>query len=258
MKPIALLGEELSAQLPALQYLCTQYQLGVLPMPIQLPAMQRTGLQAMWTLGFAGALVSGPLSESLLPICHRVSPEARYAGQIDTLTLAQQEVDGFSVLEDALYNFLREAEFRSYGARMLVIGDSSLARVAVRLARLGFSRVVWASSQVFAAERVLQQLPAGIERFAIHTRDETLASLLERTDLVIQAGEALPTRLWQPYHALLDLSDSGGQLALERQGGQVLSRELWKAHHMVAQFQQLGISGLNAEQVREAYQYYSR
>ena len=225
-RPLALLGEGLAPLLKVLAHLPLE-RLEFTPVVVPFSTVPST-LGALSTLGFLGALVDPNLSGRIFPSLERLSTAARTCGAVDTLSLLGGEYQGGYALEEALRVSLENRGFRLFGAKLMVLGSGPEAVAAVQLARAGASRLVVAADTLPQAEAMARTLPATgdssskLARYALTLNDERLESLVERVDLVVQAGAMLPPRLWQPYHTLLDLFENEGGRFLSRVGGQVL------------------------------------
>ncbi|MBC7645723.1 MAG: hypothetical protein H7095_01240 [Pseudopedobacter sp.] len=226
-RPLALLGEGLAPLLSVLARLPLE-RLEFTPVVVPLGTIPTT-LSALNSLGFLGALIDPSLSGKIFPALERLSPAAKTCGAVDTLSLLGGEYQGGYALEEALRTSLENRGFRLYGAKLMVLGSGPEAVAAVQLARAGAARLVVAADTLPQAEAMARTLPATggdsshkLTRYAITLGDERLESLVERVDLVVQAGATLPPRLWQPYHTSLDLFENEGGRFLSRVGGQVL------------------------------------
>ncbi len=237
-RPLAILGEDSADLLAPLEEFLQEHQVNLTPLVIPYKNPRSLTL-ALGTLEFAGAIVDPSHWAGLASHLERLNGAARDAGAVDTLSRMGIELSGSFLLGEALQLGLERSLFQAKGARLMILGSGPLAYAAASVARQGFSRVVVAADNLPEAERLKKVFPANLERYSLSIHDSALLSLLERTDLVIQAGHTLPTRLWQPYHTVLDLMETEAATTVQRVGGHVISPLLIQAEHLRLQLEQI-------------------
>ncbi|GEM49201.1 hypothetical protein [Deinococcus cellulosilyticus] len=210
MKPVALIGPHQPELPEVLRRVFEESHLQLVPhtLPQTHPS---SVLQSLSTLGYAGGLISDDFSESYFSYCARVGVEARRIGRIDTLSSLGGGFDATHTLEDSLFQWMENSGYRSAGAKVMVIGGNFKAKVALQLARLGFVSVMLAAQSMSVAEDLLKVVPVGIEKYPLVVGGYTFASFMEQQDLLIITEDVGKLR-FQPYHQVMDLSDTYGQV----------------------------------------------
>lgn len=162
-----------------------------LPLPAKPEDLGRA-VQGMRALGFAGANVTIPHKEAVLPWIDELSHQARLIGAVNTLVFGDGKVSGHNT--DAagfLFSLREEAGFDPAGRTCLILGAGGAARaVAVALGRAGAGTVYIANrtrEKAAGLARLLDQ-ELGVAARALSLEENELVPVLERSDLVVQAS----------------------------------------------------------------------
>jgi shikimate dehydrogenase len=171
------------------------------PLPTP-PARLAEAVRGLAALGFAGANVTIPYKEAVLPLLDRLDPEAELSGAVNTIVVEElgdraclvgHATDGAGFVAS-----LREATGRDpAGMTVLLLGAGGAARaVAAALARAGAARLLIANRTAGRALALAQTLTARLGSAAsirapriegLPLDRAALAPYLPIVDLVVQA-----------------------------------------------------------------------
>lgn len=160
-------------------------------------------------LGFAGALIFG--EEAGREACQAVerrSLDASDLGSVDAIAVAGDATLGDFTAGRAILASLRQGDWDPRGARVAALGGGVIARALLReLAAAGAEEVVLVARTAPEAEQALPTMPAGVRGRAVAAADPTVATLLERCDLLLRSEDVLPPLpgVLGPHLTLLDL-----------------------------------------------------
>lgn len=166
------------------------------PLPAP-PARLAEAVRGLAALGFAGANVTIPHKEAILPLLDRLDPEAELSGAVNTIVVEGSGLVGYATDGAGFVESLREATGRDpAGMTVLLLGAGGAARgVAAGLARAGAARLLIANRTVPRALALARGLAARlgpasaaaprVEGLALEPA--ALAPHLPAVDLVIQA-----------------------------------------------------------------------
>ena len=169
------------------------------PLPVP-PGAVEDALRGLKALGFAGANVTIPHKEAVIPYLDEVTPAARAMGAVNTLLVRREDgtarlvgdnTDAIGFLED-----LRAAGFDPAGRRCLVLGAGGGARAVVyALAQAG--------AQVTLHNRTPRRAQALVQALTPHLPGVSLTALpagTRLTDLDLAAFDLLvnttPVGMW--------------------------------------------------------------
>jgi shikimate dehydrogenase len=125
------------------------------PFPVR-PDLVHEAVRGLAALGVAGANVTIPHKQAVLPACDELEPVARRCASVNTLVVR----DDGSVLGTST-DGEGAARIGAAGASVLVLGAGGAARpVAVALADRGAARISVAARRRAAAERLAEELTA--------------------------------------------------------------------------------------------------
>ncbi|CCO08863.1 shikimate dehydrogenase [Desulforamulus hydrothermalis] len=107
------------------------------------PNCLRQAVEGMRALGLAGANVTVPHKQSIIPLLDKVDTAARIMGAVNTVRLEQGKLVGYNTDGPGFIQFLAaEANFSPQGKRVLLVGAGGAARaVAVALAGAGAAAI---------------------------------------------------------------------------------------------------------------------
>jgi shikimate dehydrogenase len=158
------------------------------------------GLRA---LGFAGANVTVPHKQAVMPYLDQLTPAAQAAGAVNSIAVCE----GGALLGDTTdgYGFLRDLEEHGVGAprRAVVIGSGGAARsVVYALSEAGSAVTVCARNEAKAAAlcaAVDQALPNRAGRLSVAAFPSEMGEAVRNVDLLVNAtslglheGDAAP------------------------------------------------------------------
>jgi len=227
-----------------------------LPVPPERVGEAVCGLAA---LGFAGANVTVPHKQAVIPFLDELTPIARAVGAVNTIvvrpdgSLLGDSTDGAGFMADLRAQI---ANRKSQIAQVLVIGSGGAARsVVYALAEAGAS-VAIANRTLDRAQDLCQTLaaalPDAVGRLSAHSFPDALAGLAAKSDLIVNTtslglheGDPLPWDASVPFRPdqvvydliynrpteLLALARSQGAIAIDGLGMLVhqgaLAFEMW-------------------------------
>lgn len=167
-------------------------------------------VRALPVLGFAGALVFGDdARREAARTVVRSSLDADELASVDAVTVAGDTTLGDHVGARALVDGLRTAGWEPRGARVVALGDGTGLRPVLReLAAAGVEDVSVVAADAPTAEQALPSLPNGVAGHGLAVRDPAVATVLERCDAVVRAGDVIPPPLDRlgPHLTLVDLA----------------------------------------------------
>lgn len=163
----------------------------------EIPAAMRDLRQAAAEGRIAGANVTVPHKQSVLPHLDRLDPTAALAGAVNTIVLTRpgpdgkRELQGFNTDVDGLVEALVEIDARLAGARFVILGAGGMARAAVAAAlRQGANEIRVCARDPLRGQEMLDAVaeewrgPAPL--LACTTLDEA-PRCLEDADVLVQA-----------------------------------------------------------------------
>lgn len=238
---VALLGDPVAHSLsPALQNAAFAAQGDALVyVALRTPRARLAAvLRGLRAAGFAGANITTPLKEAVLPLLDGLAPEARAARAVNTIVAKGTRLVGHTTDGLGAVAALREAGAEPTGSKALVVGAGATGRaVAHALADAG--------AHVLVTNRTAPRARALAKRLggeAVPWRRAALAAALARARLVVHCtplgrdGRSLPfpAALLGEKHVVLDAVYRPGGTPLERaareRGAEVLPGEALLLH----------------------------
>jgi len=138
-----------------------------------------------------GVNLTIPLKEAALPLMDRLTPAARRAGAVNTVTFGDGGVEGHSTDGEGFIRSLADAwRWQPRGARVVLLGAGGAARsVAFALAAAGARRLVIMNRTSARAQELAARLRAAGEPGTAATPADAAAwrTLLAGTDLLVNA-----------------------------------------------------------------------
>lgn len=182
-------------------YLAFAVEPGVLPAAIE-------GLRA---LGAAGANVTMPHKETVLPLLDDVSGDAREVGAVNTIQRFGDRLIGHNTDVDGLREFLSaDAGCDVSSRRAVVLGSGGAARAAVKaLSDLGASEIWVAARDEGKAGRLLG-LSSGVRATFVPWSEAAAAAekahvVINATPLGMNKEDPLPEARWSAGQEVVDL-----------------------------------------------------
>lgn len=166
------------------------------------------GLRA---LGSAGANVTMPHKQAVIPLLDDVSGDARAVGAVNTIEFLGDRLIGHNTDVDGFREFVsKEAGVAVKGMSSVVLGAGGAARAIVRaLEELGVGEVSVVARRAEAAEEVASSAHPGFARAAPWERAQALAEasgvIVNCTPLGMRGEDVLPGALFREGQLVLDL-----------------------------------------------------
>jgi shikimate dehydrogenase len=188
MKRVFLIGSPVAHSVsPAMQHaafralgLDWQYELLETPKAALAPTVAR-----LRAADCAGANVTLPYKEEVLPWLDDVTDRARQIGAVNTIVRRDGRLIGDNTDGDGFTRCLRDAGVDPRNKLVAILGAGGAARaVAVATAELGAARLVLFNRTLARAESLAAFLRAGFSHVAIAVND---VSALVRSDLIVNA-----------------------------------------------------------------------
>jgi len=154
-------------------------------------ARLRAALREASRRGYRGVNLTIPLKEAALRLMDRVTPAARRAGAVNTVTFECGRMEGHSTDGEGFLRSLREAwGFRPAGVRAIVLGAGGAARsVAAALAGAGARSILIVNrhpARARALARAFRRVAGAVEGRS-WPPPKAWTSLLARADLLVNA-----------------------------------------------------------------------
>ncbi len=179
------------------------------PLPVR-PEDVGEAVAGLRALGFAGANVTVPHKQAVMPHLHELTPAAVAVGAVNTIVV-QEDVTMLGDTTDG-HGFLRDLDEHGVipGGRTLVIGSGGAARaVTYALAEAGGSVAVCARDAAKAydlCQAIADTLPSAAGRLSAHAFPSAIAGLAPAAHLIVNAtslglheDNALPWDLSVPF-----------------------------------------------------------
>lgn len=158
------------------------------------------GFRAM---NFAGANLTIPHKEAVIPFLDELAPTAAMMGAVNTIEVNQGRLVGHNTDGDGFVRSLLEEGVGVAGARCLMIGAGGAARgVAVALARAGIAEIIIANRTLEKAEELASLISARIpdvtatgislSEEALRRSAEGINLLVQTTSVGMKPGDPLP------------------------------------------------------------------
>ncbi|MEK7474520.1 MAG: shikimate dehydrogenase [Candidatus Coatesbacteria bacterium] len=153
----------------------------------------RAALRRARRKGWRGVNLTIPLKEAALPLMDRLTPEARRAGAVNTVTFEDGRMEGHSTDGEGFLRALRDAwGFRPLGGRVIVLGAGGAARsVSVALAAAGARSIVIVNRHPARARVLSRALTRAVARTAVRAvawpAPEAWGRMLRCADLLVNA-----------------------------------------------------------------------
>lgn len=149
------------------------------------PELVGDAVRGLRALGFAGANVTIPHKQAVLPFVDRLAPEAERTGAVNTLCIEGKYIVGHNTDVIGFSRAVAGAGVELKGAAVVVLGAGGAARAAVAACQAaGSRRVVVAARRTEQARAVAEKFP-GVE--AVPLEAAALQPVLERADLLVNA-----------------------------------------------------------------------
>lgn len=163
------------------------------PLPVQ-PGRIKGAISGLLALGFRGANVTIPHKQAVIPFLHKLSPEAKAIGAVNTIVVEKNgTLVGHNTDSSGFIASLRQSEFEPQGKEAIVIGAGGSARAAV------YGLLAAGTKRITVLNRTLAQAEGLISAFV----DERLhAEKLSSGTLIKAAGDgdllvnATPAGMW--------------------------------------------------------------
>ena len=175
--------------------------------PSALPAAI-AGLRA---LGAAGANVTMPHKEAVLPLLDEISGDARHVGAVNTIQRFGDRLIGHNTDVDGLREFLSaDAGCNVSGRKGLVLGSGGAARAAVKaLSDLGAGEISVAARNEERAGPLLELSPGVHSTFVAWSDAASAATnahiVINATPLGMNEEDPLPEAQWREGQEVVDL-----------------------------------------------------
>lgn len=158
------------------------------------------GFRAM---NFAGANLTIPHKEAVIPFLDELAPTAAMMGAVNTIEVSQGRLVGHNTDGDGFVRSLLEEGVGVAGARCLMIGAGGAARgVAVALARAGIAEIIIANRTLEKAEELAVMISSGMPHVkaagislsgeALRRSAEGMNLLVQTTSVGMKPGDPLP------------------------------------------------------------------
>ncbi|MDQ3646317.1 MAG: shikimate dehydrogenase [Actinomycetota bacterium] len=181
-----------------------------LPFPVR-PELLADSVRGLVALGAMGANVTMPHKESIIPLLHDISGDARAVGAVNTLQRIGDRLIGHNTDVDGFREFLvGDAGVRIEGKRALVLGSGGAARAVVKaLDDLGASKIVIAARDPGRGSSLVRLVRPGTARVEPWDRGEAIAResdvIVNATPLGTRSANPLPGVRFGPGQAVIDL-----------------------------------------------------
>ena len=163
------------------------------PLPVQ-PGRVEGAISGLVALGFRGANVTIPYKETVIPLLHRLSPEAEEIGAVNTIVVEKNgTLVGYNTDSSGFIASLRQGGFNPKGRPAVVCGAGGAARAAVHgLLEAGAREITVLNRTIARAEGLISQFVD--ERLqAGRLSPETLTRAAGDVDLLVNAT---PIGMW--------------------------------------------------------------
>jgi len=158
------------------------------------PERLEPAVKAIEALDLSGLNITLPHKTNVIPLLHRVEPDALAIGAVNTVYREAGQLVGMNTDAPGLTRSLLEAGLSLRGLRVTVVGAGGAARASVvGLARAGATSIHVAARRESSAASLVSQLTAAAGAASLHTlpwRPDALAATFASTDLLVQATSA--------------------------------------------------------------------
>ncbi|MDR5710090.1 MAG: shikimate dehydrogenase [Armatimonadota bacterium] len=192
---VALLGDPVSHSLSPRMHAAAFAALGLRWAYVALrvlPSDLAEAVRGLRALGFAGANVTVPHKEAVVPLVDRLDEVARACGAVNTLVFGEsRRIHGYNTDVAGVRRTLEHVGFRAAGCRAAVLGAGGSARaVCVALAQEGVAEVLLFARRVERAEFLAGQMSTLFPqvRFAAYPLEPaSLRAQLAEAELLVNA-----------------------------------------------------------------------
>ena len=151
------------------------------------PDNLQNAVEALRALNIAGANVTIPHKETIIPFLDEVGREVSLIGAVNTVKVEEGQLKGFNTDARGFLESLRENEIEPQCMRALVIGAGGASRAIVyALVKAGVSELTIANRTLARAEALASKLAAAFEGKSIKCVElSALVTEAEAADLIV-------------------------------------------------------------------------
>ena len=141
-------------------------------------------------LDIAGANVTIPYKEAIIPLLDQIDPSARLIGAVNTIVINDGSLIGYNTDASGFMNsIIQELGFQPTGQNVLLLGAGGACRAAaVALASAGVKSITIANRSLMKAKDLTHTLSthfSSVQFSVVSYRDERYMEILSTADLVV-------------------------------------------------------------------------
>jgi shikimate dehydrogenase len=208
-KPVGLIGHPVEHSLSPIMHnnAFTALNLNWCYVPLLVhPKRLGEAVAGLRALGFAGANVTVPHKESVLPLLDHVTPEAQAIGAVNTITMREGLI-GYNTDWQGFLTALSEGGFDPQGKRAVVLGAGGAARAVVYALAQAGAQVAVLNRTPSRAQALVQDFSPLFPHRSLVSLPFTLQALEEQTTEAHLLVNATPVGMWPEIDKSLWLED---------------------------------------------------